>query len=712
MTALSDGVQPWHAGERFFQERQGTVKSSNELGPVIYHATIPHSYRDMIGPQPHFMLSFLDSSTGRVWPCQIFDKPGFADPFPSDGRRIDLSATLDPRDGAAVGGLLRNGTSVGCVQIDWMSRRRNRFNGQVQNLNEETGHFSVQILQAFGNCPKYITRRRISRMGRNREFASVEPAVESSRLSDRAIKLVEKADMIYLATGHVQYGADMNIRGGYPGFVRVFRDGSVVVWPDYVGNGFFMSLGNTRLNPQAGILITDYDETGDGVQILGRLQTHERKEVESLSDREERPRWLTEILSEESQALQLVVLEVEVVRWIPKYCPHQYERVEFSPYNPPPTRGGEQSTDLVSVASPSFRAMLMWVRAESSDVKTFEFQLAPIPRPGSVTLLPGQHVRMQLPCGTAADQQAEEEEEGEGGSAITSAGGLIQRTWTVTSTPSWFHEHGRFQISVKRKEGGVASSWLHDELPRRVVQTCAQDVKEGRTTSCKGVPPEIQFLGFAGEFSPLVDDVSGQLRSEGEVARHVVFLVAGIGITPFVSFFRTLVGGEVESLSERPHESVTLLYSTRRANDCPFLELILQQLAEWAEKEKRDLPVLRVVLFVSQIEGDGGAAVRLQKLAESLSEKLRVTGDSSVRVETGRMTALDAETFRGLLPSLTGSASPEEGEGKAKESEGGGKRLEVEGFLCGPKAFETSVSTMWAHAGLPPSHLRSESFAY
>lgn len=28
----------------------------------------------------------------------------------------------------------------------------------------------------------------------------------------------------------------------------------------------------------------------------------------------------------------------------------------------------------------------------------------------------------------------------------------VERTWTVTSEPSWFHEHGRFQISVQHKK--------------------------------------------------------------------------------------------------------------------------------------------------------------------------------------------------------------------------------------------------------------------
>lgn len=74
--------------------------------------------------------------------------------------------------------------------------------------------------------------------------------------------------------------------------------------------------------------------------------------------------------------------------------------MDFSPYNPRPAGTG-----------PDYLAMLQWaagqllppfvvpteVRPESQDVKTFEFQLAPLPKPGSLQLKPGQHVRLALP---------------------------------------------------------------------------------------------------------------------------------------------------------------------------------------------------------------------------------------------------------------------------------------------------------------------------
>ena len=93
--------QPWHTGERMLQKKQGTVHTSDEMGPRIYHKVIPESYRDMVGPQPHFMVSFFDPETNASWSSLVFAHPGFADCETSNGTHIDIAAALDPRDAAA-----------------------------------------------------------------------------------------------------------------------------------------------------------------------------------------------------------------------------------------------------------------------------------------------------------------------------------------------------------------------------------------------------------------------------------------------------------------------------------------------------------------------------------------------------------------------------------------------------------------------------------
>lgn len=74
----------------------------------------------------------------------------------------------------------------------------------------------------------------------------------------------------------------MNIRGGSPGFVRVLKDGRIC-WPDYMGNGFYMSLGNVQLQSRAALVFVDWEETGDGVQVTGEMSTVELEEASEES---------------------------------------------------------------------------------------------------------------------------------------------------------------------------------------------------------------------------------------------------------------------------------------------------------------------------------------------------------------------------------------------------------------------------------------------
>jgi len=602
------------------QLKQNTVASSDEMGPHIYHKVIPERYRDMISPQPHFMASFLDPRTGHVWPSAVFGVPGFADPDASDGRRIDLGAQLDPRDGAALRGLVKTGTPMGGVVIDLMSRRRNRFNGEV--LLTKTG-WAMRIIQAFGNCPKYITRRRVAALGANAARAAL-PA-EQRPIAAEDEELLQKTDMMYLATGHKDQGADMNVRGGQPGFVKALGQGRYIAWPDYVGNGFFMSLGNTKLNPQAGVLVVDWDDTGRGLQILGTMETYEREEIEKKLLPEDLQAPLAAMLSDERQALRVAVLKVELVRSIPGYCPHRYEKVELSPYNPKPQRE-------LSGGGHEFAARLQWARPESDQVATFEFQLAPIPRPGSLELRSGQHVRLGLPA--------------------LGQGVPPERTWTVTSAPSWFHEHGRFQISVQHKKDGLVTPFLHKQLAKGLAQ------EEDGT---------FIFHGFSGEFSPLLDPSTGEYRSR--LPRHVVFFAGGIGITPAIAALKGLVDRNVAP------ESFTLFYSFRELEHAAFLGFLLV-----SDELKKKLPQLKLKIVVNITSSDAKEAV-LQLRAH----QARVKGAQEALFLEGRMDA----SLKAQLPAG-----------------------DVEGFVCGPAAFEKAAAALWQTASLPSARLRTESFAY
>ena len=74
--------------------------------------------------------------------------------------------------------------------------------------------------------------------------------------SDRA--LIERLDMLFLATVDGAGQPQCSYKGGDPGFVRVL-DERTLIFPSYDGNGMFLSLGNVALNAKVGLLFVDFE---------------------------------------------------------------------------------------------------------------------------------------------------------------------------------------------------------------------------------------------------------------------------------------------------------------------------------------------------------------------------------------------------------------------------------------------------------------------
>jgi len=73
---------------------------------------------------------------------------------------------------------------------------------------------------------------------------------------DRAF--IESLDMFFLATADAEGRPTCSYKGGDPGFVRVL-DERTVAFPDYDGNGMFLSLGNALVNPEVGLLLVSFE---------------------------------------------------------------------------------------------------------------------------------------------------------------------------------------------------------------------------------------------------------------------------------------------------------------------------------------------------------------------------------------------------------------------------------------------------------------------
>jgi predicted pyridoxine 5'-phosphate oxidase superfamily flavin-nucleotide-binding protein len=95
----------------------------------------------------------------------------------------------------------------------------------------------------------FDTRRLADRL----EEVKVRDVIDAA---DRAF--IESLDMFFLATADTQGRPTCSYKGGDPGFVRVL-DERTLAFPNYDGNGMYLSLGNTLANPEVGLLFVSFE---------------------------------------------------------------------------------------------------------------------------------------------------------------------------------------------------------------------------------------------------------------------------------------------------------------------------------------------------------------------------------------------------------------------------------------------------------------------
>ena len=82
---------------------------------------------------------------------------------------------------------------------------------------------------------------------------------------DRAF--IEARDMFFLATADAEGRPTCSYKGGDPGFVRVL-DAHTLAFPNYDGNGMYLSTGNVLANHAVGLLFIDL-ERGHRMRLEG-----------------------------------------------------------------------------------------------------------------------------------------------------------------------------------------------------------------------------------------------------------------------------------------------------------------------------------------------------------------------------------------------------------------------------------------------------------
>jgi len=127
---------------------------------------------------------------------------------------------------------------------------------------------------------------------------------------------IQAQDMFFLATVDQHGQPTCSYKGGDSGFVTIL-DKTTLAFPNYDGNGMYLSMGNVAQNGRVGILFVDFER-------------QRRMRVEGVAELV-----FERDLMERYPECQFVVLlrATAIYPNCPRYV-HQYERVERSPFVP------------------------------------------------------------------------------------------------------------------------------------------------------------------------------------------------------------------------------------------------------------------------------------------------------------------------------------------------------------------------------------------
>lgn len=253
-------VNSWHQGELSVQKRAGTAQKMAEIGPKFIREFMPQQHRDFFQSLSMIYIGYSDSKS-ETRASLLFGEPGFITSSSETTLQINTQYSLNDFNNNH----LNVGDRVGLLGIEFISKRRNRLNVIITDINQK--NIQVKVLQSYGNCPKYI-QPKILVTNPHYDAQSTSSTVS---LTQNIQELIINADAFFIASrfddGQAlnNRGVDISHRGGVAGFITINEKGQLLV-SDYVGNGFFNTLGNLLENPIASLLFCDWQQ-GHAYQI-------------------------------------------------------------------------------------------------------------------------------------------------------------------------------------------------------------------------------------------------------------------------------------------------------------------------------------------------------------------------------------------------------------------------------------------------------------
>ncbi|MFJ6612825.1 pyridoxamine 5'-phosphate oxidase family protein [Streptomyces sp. NPDC091289] len=298
----------YHEGEQAVQKRAGEGRPG--WGSPMFEGDLLPGFGPYLLRQRMLFLGAADSS-GAVWSSLVTGDPGFAAPL--DQQTIALSSLPVPGDPLA--DAFGTTTDIGLLALEPHTTSRVRINGVAHRENDT---LRIRTEQVLGNCPKYLQVRVPVADGPATE---PKPARTGADLTPEQESWIRGADTFFIASRAEGHGADSSHRGGDPGFVSVAGPRKLV-WPDYFGNSFYMTLGNLQLNPNCGLLFLDW-ESGSTLQLSGKARID----------------WDEDHRTAVPGALRMCEFDIEQVVQIDAATRLRWSFAGPSPYNPPAADG-------------------------------------------------------------------------------------------------------------------------------------------------------------------------------------------------------------------------------------------------------------------------------------------------------------------------------------------------------------------------------------
>ena len=468
---------------------------------------------------------------------------------------------------------LRPGARLGFLGIEYQNRRRNRLTGRVTATGPEG--FSIQVDQTFGNCPKFIQAREPVGSSIANTGQPKPQSHELTQLDERSRQIIQSADHFFIASYYSEDRDDPS--QGADVSHRGGKPGFVKIDGDRTLT-FPDFSGNYHFNTLGNILMNPRA----GLLFMD-FSTGDMLYLSCLA----KLIWEGPDLDAFKGAERLVQFEIQSGRLVENGLPLSFDFVDYSPFVDQTGSWEEVAARQAELASGTRHREFHVTRIEDESANVRSFYLEPTDGGTPECHEAGQFlpVQLEIPGSTQA----------------------LQRTYTISNAPN-----GRYyRLSVKREPApaddlppGQASGFLHDNIT---------------------VGSTLRALSPRGKF--VLDKDS---------TRPVVFISAGVGVTPMISMLEQMHRNAATCGCTRP---VYFIHGARNARELAFGTFVRELANRW--------PNLNAHVRFSQPDSQDAAGKDF---------------DSAGRV--------DVELLKSLLPLD-----------------------DYEYYLCGPAAFMESMYT-------------------